>query len=443
MIVLGQMVAGVEVAQLKVGMPVELVLEPLYAMATRTSWCGSGSRSRRAHEPRGRSPRRRHASLGQVGTQLRRVRRARGARRAQGCGRALERRAVRFRCRHHALRLPRLRGRAPPSRRRSAGRARRSTPPTPPAPPVRRRSPRRARRSSPGRATWRSWWARTPRPKGFLAPMAGYRPEDPDWVRFHLGITNPTYFALYARRRMDLYGATVEDFTAVKVKNAAHGAANPECPLPQALHARGSARVGDGGGPAAPAARVRNLRRRRGGGAERALSTRAGAAARRRGSPRSQRSRRALRATRSRCPTSPRIPPPRPRGTRSAPPSRARAYEEAGVGTEGSVAGGGLRPRRLDGAGLVRVPGPVRAGRRGGAAAQRCHRDRRPHPGECQRRPCVLRRGGTRAGAGAGVRARMAAARRRPANGRSQNARVGITANQGLFGHGSSVIVKA
>ncbi len=64
-------------------------------------------------------------------------------------------------------------------------------------------------------------------PKGFLAPMAGHRPEDPDWVRFHLGITNPTYFALYARRRMDLYGATLEDFTAVKVKNAAHGAANP------------------------------------------------------------------------------------------------------------------------------------------------------------------------------------------------------------------------
>jgi len=64
-------------------------------------------------------------------------------------------------------------------------------------------------------------------PKGFLAPMAGERPEDPDWVRFHLGITNPTYFALYARRRMDLYGATVEDFTAVKLKNAAHGARNP------------------------------------------------------------------------------------------------------------------------------------------------------------------------------------------------------------------------
>jgi acetyl-CoA acetyltransferase len=64
-------------------------------------------------------------------------------------------------------------------------------------------------------------------PKGFLAPAAGERPDDPDWVRFRLGITNPTYFALYARRRMDLYGATVEDFTAVKVKNAAHGASNP------------------------------------------------------------------------------------------------------------------------------------------------------------------------------------------------------------------------
>lgn len=64
-------------------------------------------------------------------------------------------------------------------------------------------------------------------PKGFLAPAAGYRPDDPDWARFHLGFTNPTYFALYARRRMELHGATEEDFTAIKVKNAAHGASNP------------------------------------------------------------------------------------------------------------------------------------------------------------------------------------------------------------------------
>jgi acetyl-CoA acetyltransferase len=65
-------------------------------------------------------------------------------------------------------------------------------------------------------------------PKGFLAPNVGDRPDDPDWLRFRLGgITNPTYFALYARRRMDLYGATDEDFAAVKVKNAQHGLANP------------------------------------------------------------------------------------------------------------------------------------------------------------------------------------------------------------------------
>lgn len=64
-------------------------------------------------------------------------------------------------------------------------------------------------------------------PKGFLAPAKGFRPDDPDWVRFYLGITNPTYFALYARRRMDVYGDTLDDFAAVKVKNAAHGSKNP------------------------------------------------------------------------------------------------------------------------------------------------------------------------------------------------------------------------
>jgi acetyl-CoA acetyltransferase len=65
-------------------------------------------------------------------------------------------------------------------------------------------------------------------PKGFLAPNAGERWDDPDWLRFRLlGMTNPAYFALYARRRMDLYGATSEDFAQVKVKNAKHGLANP------------------------------------------------------------------------------------------------------------------------------------------------------------------------------------------------------------------------
>jgi acetyl-CoA acetyltransferase len=65
-------------------------------------------------------------------------------------------------------------------------------------------------------------------PKGFLAPTAGERYDDPDWLRFRLlGMTNPAYFALYARRRIDLYGATPKDFALVKVKNARHGLANP------------------------------------------------------------------------------------------------------------------------------------------------------------------------------------------------------------------------
>lgn len=65
-------------------------------------------------------------------------------------------------------------------------------------------------------------------PKGFLAPNAGDRPDDPDWLRFRLlGATNPTYFALYARRRMACHGATEHDFAAVRAKNARHGLANP------------------------------------------------------------------------------------------------------------------------------------------------------------------------------------------------------------------------
>jgi acetyl-CoA acetyltransferase len=65
-------------------------------------------------------------------------------------------------------------------------------------------------------------------PKGFFAPAGGDRPGDPDWLRFRLlGATNPIYFGLYARRRMELYGATEQDFAQVKVKNSRHGLANP------------------------------------------------------------------------------------------------------------------------------------------------------------------------------------------------------------------------
>ena len=66
-------------------------------------------------------------------------------------------------------------------------------------------------------------------PKGFFAPTGGgERSQDPDWLRFRLlGATNPVYFGLYARRRMDLYGDTERDFAQVKVKNSRCGAQNP------------------------------------------------------------------------------------------------------------------------------------------------------------------------------------------------------------------------
>jgi len=65
-------------------------------------------------------------------------------------------------------------------------------------------------------------------PKGFFAPQKGERNNDPDWLRFRLlGATNPIYFGLYARRRMEIYGATREDFARVKVKNSRHGYTNP------------------------------------------------------------------------------------------------------------------------------------------------------------------------------------------------------------------------
>ena len=64
-------------------------------------------------------------------------------------------------------------------------------------------------------------------PKGFLAPQGGERPDDPDWMRFRLGITNASYFGLYARRRIACHGASEADFALVKAKNSAHGASNP------------------------------------------------------------------------------------------------------------------------------------------------------------------------------------------------------------------------
>ena len=101
-------------------------------------------------------------------------------------------------------------------------------------------------------------------PKGFLAPVAGERWDDPDWLRFRLlGATNPTYFALYARRRMDLYGATDADFAKVKVKNARHGLHNPNARYRKEVTEEEVLAVADGGRPAPPARDLRHVRRRR------------------------------------------------------------------------------------------------------------------------------------------------------------------------------------
>ena len=100
-------------------------------------------------------------------------------------------------------------------------------------------------------------------PKGFFAPVGGDRQDDPDWLRFRLlGATNPSYFALYARRRMALYGATDADFAQVKVKNARHGLGQPLRPVPQGGHDRRGPRLSDRRRPAAPARDLRHERRR-------------------------------------------------------------------------------------------------------------------------------------------------------------------------------------
>ncbi|MBN1613256.1 MAG: lipid-transfer protein [Deltaproteobacteria bacterium] len=63
-------------------------------------------------------------------------------------------------------------------------------------------------------------------PKGFFAPTSN-DPHDLDVLRFMMGITNPSYFALYAMRRMQTYGTTELDLAKVKVKNSRHGSQNP------------------------------------------------------------------------------------------------------------------------------------------------------------------------------------------------------------------------
>ena len=60
------------------------------------------------------------------------------------------------------------------------------------------------------------------------SPIAGKLiPPSKDDLEGQLGLTMPAMFALIARRQMDQYGATVEDFAQISVKNHHHGCLNP------------------------------------------------------------------------------------------------------------------------------------------------------------------------------------------------------------------------
>ena len=155
------------------------------------------------------------------------------------------RRPVRLRRRHDAQRLPRLRRRARRSRRRSAGRARRSSSSYAACASGRDRAGTpRGPRSSRGSCDVALVVGADTTPKGFLAPNAGERGDDPDWLRFRLlGATNPTYFGLYARRRMELFGATPRRLRRGQGEERAARAREPERAVPQGGHARRRRRV--------------------------------------------------------------------------------------------------------------------------------------------------------------------------------------------------------
>lgn len=278
-------------------------------------------------------------------------------------------------------------------------------------------------------------------PKGFLKPAAGERPDDPDWVRFRIGITNPTYFALYARRRMELYGDTPDDFAQVKVKNSAHGSANPNARYRKAFSAAdvaASAMVAD-------PLRLMDICATSDGGAALVISSLR--YARKLGKPKAPR----IAAISTVTPTFPSAIVEMPDlATDSAVTGKAqsfraalpkRAYEEAG-----------LSPKDVDVAEVYDLSTALELDWI--EDLQLCRR------GEAAK---LTRKGATRVGGripvnpsgglacfGEAVPAQALAQvceltwqlRGQAGERQVQGARVGITANQGLFGHGSSVIVR-
>jgi acetyl-CoA acetyltransferase len=279
-------------------------------------------------------------------------------------------------------------------------------------------------------------------PKGFLAPQKGERPDDPDWVRFRIGITNPTYFALYARRRMALYGDTQADFAAVKIKNAEHGFTN----LNARYRKRFTAADVEASAMVADPLRLMDVCATSDGGA--ALVVSSLAYAKKIGKARAPR----IAAISTVTPTFASALVEMPdiatdsavavpaQSFRAALPKKA--YEEAGIGPQDvslaevydlstaleldwmedlQLCGRGEAAKLLR-AGETRVGGRIPVNASGGLA---CFGEAVPAQAIAQ--VCEL-----------AWQLRGQAGERQVAN-----AKVGITANQGLFGHGSSVIVKA
>ena len=96
-------------------------------------------------------------------------------------------------------------------------------------------------------------------PKGFFAPQDGDRPDDPDWLRFRLlGATNPTYFALYARRRMETVRCDRGRLRQGAGQERQARAHERERSLPEGLLGRRDPGVGDGRRSAAAARDLRD-----------------------------------------------------------------------------------------------------------------------------------------------------------------------------------------
>ena len=249
---------------------------------------------------------------------------------------------------------------------------------------------------------------------------------------------------------MDRFGATEEDFAQVKVKNARHGLANPYARYRKEVTVDEVLASPDGGRPAAPARDLRHLRRR--GGARPLVHGVRPAPRRRRGAARHHRrrvhrhadvpqhrhrdaelldrlGRRVRRARRRRR---------RPAGFR--PSIATAAYAEAGIGPEDvslaevydlssaleldwyediGLCGEGEAEKLLrDGA--TALGGRVPVNPSGGLS---CFGEAIPAQAIAQVCECVWQLRGTATGH------------------QVEGARVAVTANQGLFGHGSSVLL--